>query len=591
MGNSKRSKTDSVHLFVGLSPGSDHDMLDCSNAVTQMIFLVKPLRDYFMDHIDFGEQHCDLGRLFQQMVHHLEVKQSKAMRTQVVLNPASSVYSAQVEELIQEQPDCNERLFVDAWEMLKSRMDNAQQEAHKPIKLPAKRQQFSSAEEAWHFYRVYKDNTILGDLLLLQWSIDLSYMDCNHKNTIWKHEYYLSFEAKDYDSKSLVDCIRDFLSDDVPVRCKDCPHCISPLPQPCARKIAITHFPPYLLIHLNRFDREFNKIRCLVNVDIRIQLAKTQYYQLHSAVLHKGPTDRGCYSTLVREGNDKWTLIMDETFFRQLSNWLAEMMLANFAYILMYEAVSKEELQEEDAQSAMQAKLKKATASGSPAVTTGGKHQEQHVRRGLFKHPYCGLENHRMVCYSNSILQALYTCTRVRKYLLENGKRGEFHQHLAKLFTAMAAKSDLKGDVWAPLVNPYPIFNEHFCKKRADFKVNTMHDAQEFLAILMDLVHEEANAAKANRERRPKEVPDFCDAASQWAFQRDFVDDSELASLLMGQVESTLTCLMCEHQSRSWTAIWQLQLQLQTEASGSKAKGPLTLSDCLKEFTDCEVSV
>lgn len=203
------------------------------------------------------------------------------------------------------------------------------------------------------------------------------------------------------------------------------------------------------------------------------------------------------------------------------------------------------------------------------------------------KHPYCGLTNLHLICYSNSVLQSLFTCTRIRQYLLEQRHSAEpFHRLLAELFTAMESESRAKFKFGQPVVNSEKMFNQHFRKKRSEFKTNAMHDAQEFLAVLVELVHQEANSTLAKRDQKPKENPEFSNAVDQWTYYCTNVEFSQLANLLMGQVESTLTCLVCSHQSRSWTVIWQLQVDL---AQGSTDQ-PLTLAKCINEFSKSEVS-
>ena len=220
-------------------------------------------------------------------------------------------------------------------------------------------------------------------------------------------------------------------------------------------------------------------------------------------------------------------------------------------------------------------------------------HKAQYVPHVPPKHPYCGLENDQFVCYSNSVLQILYTCTRIRQYLLAHSNSGPLHTLLFNLFSAMVDQHKSHKPDTTPKLNPEKQFNPEFRKVRPEFKRNEMHDAQEFLTILVELVHQEANAANANRAHRPTEAPDFASAAEQWSYHRTYVDDSPLSKLLMGQLESTLTCRTCGNKSRSWTAIWQLQLHLEPEDQSKVTLGndtPLNINDCIKEFTAPEVS-
>ena len=77
-------------------------------------------------------------------------------------------------------------------------------------------------------------------------------------------------------------------------------------------------------------------------------------------------------------------------------------------------------------------------------------------------------------------------------------------------------------------------------------------------------------------------------------------DNSYLASVLMGQVESTLSCLTCSNKSLSWSTFWQLAMHIPPEKPKSPTfseasafmkieKPPMSLLDCIREFTAEEV--
>ena len=113
---------------------------------------------------------------------------------------------------------------------------------------------------------------------------------------------------------------------------------------------------------------------------------------------------------------------------------------------------------------------------------------------------------------------------------------------------AKASTVDKKGYL-APSVDSEELFNVQFRAVRREFAPHQMHDAQEYLTILLELIHQEVNAAKANCDRRPKEAPNFKSADEQWSYHQTFMDNSPLSKLFMGQMESTLTCLTCGHKS------------------------------------------
>jgi len=130
---------------------------------------------------------------------------------------------------------------------------------------------------------------------------------------------------------------------------------------------------------------------------------------------------------------------------------------------------------------------------------------------------------------------------------------------------------------------------------RTEFQVNQMADAQEFLTLLLDLLNQEANCTKKVQHHEAFHPNSATDA---WQYHINHVDDSYLSDLLMGQLETTLTCRKYGHQSLSWNCFWQLQLQIDkvtpkcAEQSSPDKEGEqilLTLLDCIDYFTAEEV--
>lgn len=372
-----------------------------------------------------------------------------------------------------------------------------------------------------------------------------------------------------------------------------------------------------------------------------------QNYVLDSAVLHKGTIEDGHYFALVRETEHFWTLLDDSRVLKGLRNQFAQQMLDHWACILMYRLIGENKSQVDPE---VMAELKRAyqgiddnpQLDSSPRIVS----QKRSIKPALLQpttkqavfeedydeglqdldqeiaqirremeltcddydmysflrehalqnlsllppgQPYCGLENGAMICYANAVLQMLFTCKDIRSYLLKHGQTGPIHQLLAELFALM--EKEFYERV-TPSINSRELFIEPFRVVRPAFSKGTMHDAQEFWTILMELVHQEANSPR--NAIKPKESPVFISACEQWIHQRTFVDDSPLASLLMGQLESSLTCLTCGRLSRSWNAFWQLQLQLSSETNHDGQEmireNTLSVSSCLAEFTMHEVS-
>lgn len=254
-------------------------------------------------------------------------------------------------------------------------------------------------------------------------------------------------------------------------------------------------------------------------------------------------------------------------------------------------------------------------------------------------HYYCGLRNLGNTCYVNSILQALFSLSKVRRhiYRMEESSShvasGTFHRTLGRLFFQMRRGT-------------YSVLEPaDFCIKfrlaKPQFVKHEQHDAQEFLCLLLELLHDECNEAKDRKieveivmmkkddknevkEKHLSEAPKTADEA--WAEHVATVDDSTFSKLLMGQTESCLTCQTCGHRSVSWSSFWQIPLavpQKKVEEKGKENKKEkkngkddsetstttpsktsktsslkkkmvqqqLTLVDCLSEFTEMEVDI
>ena len=172
----------------------------------------------------------------------------------------------------------------------------------------------------------------------------------------------------------------------------------------------------------------------------------------------------------------------------------------------------------------------------------------------------------------------------------ECAHNGAFHAILYKLFHQMEKLSGRDLSCIPALKTEE--FNREFRGVRPQFVRNEQHDAQEFLTMLLELVHNECNQAdkRVPRSEEPKS------AQEAWSQHVATVDDSYLSKVLMGQVESCLTCHACGNTSLSWNCFWQLQLNLTHNTDNAKftenkdAERHLTLKDCINEYMDAEVS-
>lgn len=200
-------------------------------------------------------------------------------------------------------------------------------------------------------------------------------------------------------------------------------------------------------------------------------------------------------------------------------------------------------------------------------------------------HHYKGIQNLGFTCYANSILQVLYTSENTSTLIRNNKNLGQFHNELGILFDRMyegTARLDKDGNTTYSYVKPNKFFDA-FRATRTEFIKDEQHDAQEFFTFLLNFLHNEA-------------IEGLMQTGEPSTAQVNYVDESPYSRLFMGQMESTLSCLACGHQSRSCEPFWQLQLNV----PGDVVEGitivdttePVpTLSTCIEYFLAEEVTI
>lgn len=313
-GNSGKG-ADWKHPYAPLTPRNRDRPNDCSNAFTQMFFLVEPLRKYYIENTDKGAFHSSLGVLFEEMCTIGQSQESftNANGILVTLDPNSGSYIPQVEELIQEADDYGNTPFVDAFKWLQSRITDTLNEVNRIRKVSP--QPVNNAQEAWKYYQNNVDNTIIADLLAIQWTENFSGSECGHQNDRWLHENHLGFSISSgpTDERQRVPTVGDYLYEFLSVQTivDKCPQCNCKQTGILSR--SVTRFPPFFLVNIRRFDKKGNKDCSPLGIDLQLKLSNERQYRLNNAILHKGTATNGFYSTLAREAPNQWAVLMDQT--------------------------------------------------------------------------------------------------------------------------------------------------------------------------------------------------------------------------------------------------------------------------------------
>lgn len=191
----------------------------------------------------------------------------------------------------------------------------------------------------------------------------------------------------------------------------------------------------------------------------------------------------------------------------------------------------------------------------------------------------------------NSILQCLSHTVKLRDYALlhkyerESNRNARLH---GKLFRAFA---DTLSELWSGSsrsVSPSDLKAqiEKFSSRFAGYE---QHDSQEFLRFLLDGLHEEINQVEGSASKPLKNLShlnaaEMAREAWKWYGMKD---KSYVFDLFVGQLQSSLKCLECDHESLTYDPFWDLSLPISYTPTSFSVK--TTLEDCLESFTKEEI--
>ena len=198
-----------------------------------------------------------------------------------------------------------------------------------------------------------------------------------------------------------------------------------------------------------------------------------------------------------------------------------------------------------------------------------------------------GLKNLGNTCFMNSILQCLSATYPLAEYFITLrfiqhvnpvnplGMGGEIAEEFSFLVQALwkgSYKSIAPKD-----------FKRILSKFAPQFSGTQQHDSQEFLAFLLDGLHEDLNKVLKKeyiQEQDNHGVPDV--KASQISWENHLKrNDSIIVDLFQGQFKSTLTCLQCGFSSATFEAFMYLSVPIPGSSN-------VTLMDCVRQFTKAE---
>lgn len=170
---------------------------------------------------------------------------------------------------------------------------------------------------------------------------------------------------------------------------------------------------------------------------------------------------------------------------------------------------------------------------------------------------FTGLENLGNTCFMNSVIQILANTREMRDFFL--GRTSQFQTEINKdnILGTGGQLAICFGVVlrtlWQGTCSSYAPrkLKEIVSRKASQFMGFAQHDAQEFLAFLLDGLHEDLNKVKDKPYTKAVEDngrPDHVVADEAWGVYKNR-NDSFVVDLLQGQYKSKLVCPVCHKVS------------------------------------------